>query len=182
MCEETHSNHDHPSGGPELRPFRTLHGRLHPCGDVWHRSWSKLRVRHRAGRRWPPRLKSQPPPHARRRATQAPDPNPSARTTRTSPSHVCRLPDAARPRRIARDAIRRRPTTRVASKTWVNIHNTQRLLPDQKRRLERRVPPHHICQTSERRGEPRAVPPHGNHVRPVAPLIIQRVVVAAPQR
>ena len=61
-------------------------------------------------------------------------------------------------------------------------HNTQRLLPDQKRLLERRVPPNHICQTSERRGEPRAVPPHRNHVRPVAPLIIQRMVVAAPQR
>jgi len=50
------------------------------------------------------------------------------------------------------------------------------------RLLERRVPPDHICQTSERRGEPRAVPPHRNHVRPVAPLIIQRMVVAAPQR
>ena len=90
------------------------------------------------GVRWPPRSKSPPPPHARRRATHASDPS---------------------------------------------DHNTQRLLPDdQERRLERPVPPDHICQTSERLGEPRAVPPHRNHVRPVAPLIIQRVVVAAPQR
>jgi hypothetical protein len=150
-------------GGSELTPFRTCQGRVYPCTDVWHRSWPKLRVSRRAGRRSRPRLKSQPPPHAQ------PTPlthTPPASTAGTTPTDVCRLPDAARLRRIARDEHS------VASQTWANDHNTQRLLPDQKRRLERPVPPRDVREPRERRGEPRAVPPHGNHVRPVAPLVV----------
>ena len=146
------------------------------CGDVCVEILAETAVRRRAGGRSRPRLKSPPPPHARRRATRAP--TPAGRHDTQTPTHV--TPPRRAPTLCGVDHPHARRDANTTRRP--HDHNTQRLLPDQKRLLERPVQPDHVCQTSERRGEPRAVPPHRNHVRPVAPLIIQRMVVAAPQR
>ena len=127
------------SGGSELSPSAPDRDASTPAatfGTDTRRNCGFATARFVGGRRV---SKSQPPPHARRRATHASDPS---------------------------------------------DHNTQRLPPttSTQRRLERRVPPRDVREARERLGKRDTVPPHGNHVRPVAPLVIQRMVVAAPQR